>query len=235
MDVLNDNGALRCANQSVNLTSILKYDMVAMGSLITAANLTVYSTACSGYHLTRHHFWPFVRGVSDLRWMISPHKEPVMRKAFPGRDVDMQKDVNFLCITCQTVFYHCTVKTLLPQAAQPMRQWTGSALVQVMAWRHFGIKPLPEAMLTYCQFDPQEQTSVKYQSKFKYFLWRKCVWFSHKMATILSCSAICILRKSNMNYTKVCRRSMLVVDDPVPIWHQCMGNHHDDKGWPVRL
>ena len=29
----------------------------------------------------------------------------------------------------------------------------------------FGIKSLPKPMLTYCQLDPQEQTSVKY----KYF------------------------------------------------------------------
>ena len=34
-----------------------------------------------------------------------------------------------------------------------MRQWTGSALVQIMACRLFETKPLPEPMLTYCQLD----------------------------------------------------------------------------------
>ena len=35
-----------------------------------------------------------------------------------------------------------------------MHHWTGSSLVQVMACRLFGAKPLPEPMLTYCQFVP---------------------------------------------------------------------------------
>ena len=34
-----------------------------------------------------------------------------------------------------------------------MRQWTGSALLQVMACRLFGAKPLPEPILNYCQLD----------------------------------------------------------------------------------
>ena len=32
-----------------------------------------------------------------------------------------------------------------------MRHWTGSALIQVMACRLFGAKPLPEPMQSYCQ------------------------------------------------------------------------------------
>ena len=40
-----------------------------------------------------------------------------------------------------------------PPSAAYMRQWTGSALVQVMACRLFGAKPLPEPMLTYRQLD----------------------------------------------------------------------------------
>ena len=34
-----------------------------------------------------------------------------------------------------------------------MRQWTGSALFQLMACRLFGAKPLPEPMLALCQLD----------------------------------------------------------------------------------
>ena len=39
------------------------------------------------------------------------------------------------------------------------------ALVHVMVCRLFGAKPLHEPMLTYCQLNPKEQTSVELQSK----------------------------------------------------------------------
>ena len=59
-----------------------------------------------------------------------------------------------------------------------MGQWTGYALVQVMACHLFGAKLLPEPILTYCQLDPKEkeQTSVKFKSKYKKFNPRKCIW-----------------------------------------------------------
>ena len=43
-----------------------------------------------------------------------------------------------------------------------MRRWTGVALVQIMACRLFGVKPLSEPVLGNCQLDPKEQTSVKF-------------------------------------------------------------------------
>ena len=43
-----------------------------------------------------------------------------------------------------------------PSAAY-MRQWTGSSLVQVMACRLFGAKPLPEPMASHCQLGSWEQ------------------------------------------------------------------------------
>ena len=39
-----------------------------------------------------------------------------------------------------------------------MRTWIGSALLQIMACRLFGAKPLSEPMLDYHQLDPWEQT-----------------------------------------------------------------------------
>ena len=48
------------------------------------------------------------------------------------------------------------LKNWSPPSAAFMRQWTGSSLVQVMACRLFGAKPLPETMLTYCQLDSRE-------------------------------------------------------------------------------
>ena len=44
-----------------------------------------------------------------------------------------------------------------PPIATYMRQWTGSSLVQVMACRMYGAKPLPEPKLPYCQLDSWKQ------------------------------------------------------------------------------
>ena len=41
-----------------------------------------------------------------------------------------------------------------PRNAAYIRQWIGSALVQIIAFRLFGAKPLPKPMLGYCQLDP---------------------------------------------------------------------------------
>ena len=49
------------------------------------------------------------------------------------------------------------------------RQRSGSTLAQVMAYRLFGAKPLPEPMMTYCLLDSYEQSSVKILLKLKYF------------------------------------------------------------------
>ena len=63
-----------------------------------------------------------------------------------------------------------------PPSAAYMCQWTGSALVQVMACRLFGAKLLPEPKLVYCQLDSREQISVKFESEFYYFHSIKCIW-----------------------------------------------------------
>ena len=62
-----------------------------------------------------------------------------------------------------------------PSAAY-IRWWTVSSLVQIMACRLFGTKPLPEPMLTYCQLDSWEQISVKFESEFCHFHSRKFIW-----------------------------------------------------------
>ena len=54
-----------------------------------------------------------------------------------------------------------------PSCAAYMRQWTGSSLVQIMACRLFGAKPLPQPMLTYYQLDPHWQISKKFESTYK--------------------------------------------------------------------
>ena len=59
-----------------------------------------------------------------------------------------------------------------------MRQWIGSALVQMMACRLFSAKPLSKPMLGFCLLHPQEQSSVKFWSKYKTFHSQKCIWIS---------------------------------------------------------
>ena len=66
-----------------------------------------------------------------------------------------------------------------PHSAANMHQWIGSALVQIMACHLFSAKPLSKPMLSYYQLDPQEQTSVKFQSKYKPFHSQKCIWKYH--------------------------------------------------------
>ena len=67
-----------------------------------------------------------------------------------------------------------------PLSAAYMRQLTRSALDQIMACCLFGTKPSPELMLTYCQSDPYEQTSLKFESKFKFFIHEMCLKISVK-------------------------------------------------------
>ena len=43
-----------------------------------------------------------------------------------------------------------------------MRRQPRISLVQIMACRLFGAKPLSEPMLDYCQLEPWEQTLVKF-------------------------------------------------------------------------
>ena len=63
-----------------------------------------------------------------------------------------------------------------PPSAAYKRQWIGSTLVQKMACHIFGAKPLSKPMLTCCQLDPKEQTSVKFESKYKIFRSPKWIW-----------------------------------------------------------
>ena len=48
---------------------------------------------------------------------------------------------------------HNPFNSSLPSAAY-MRQWIGSALVQILPCRIFGVKPLSKAILVYSQLDP---------------------------------------------------------------------------------
>ena len=68
-----------------------------------------------------------------------------------------------------------------PPSSVYKRQWIESALVQIMACRIFGTKPLSKAMLTYCQLDSNEQTSMKVEARYKPFHSRKCMIWKHRL------------------------------------------------------
>ena len=56
------------------------------------------------------------------------------------------------------------------QSAPYICQWRGLALLQVEACRLFGTKPLPEPMLTYCQWDCRNKLQWNSHLNSKHFL-----------------------------------------------------------------
>ena len=132
------------------------YDDVTMGAKTSQiTNLTVvYSTFYSGADQSKHQssaslafVWGIHRGP-----MNSPHNWPVTRKMLPFDDVIMDVIAvgNLPTATQQMVHFNSSP----PPGAAYTRQWIGSALVQIMACRLFGAKPLSEPMLSYRQLDP---------------------------------------------------------------------------------
>ena len=56
------------------------------------------------------------------------------------------------------------------------RRQPRTSLVQIMACLLFGVKPLSEPMLEYCQSHRLEQTSVNFYWQFRHFHPRTCIW-----------------------------------------------------------
>ena len=81
-----------------------------------------------------------------------------------------------LCRHMHCIIFSSASVNSSPPSATYMRRWIGSALVQVMAWRLFGAKPLPELMLPYCQLDPWEQLQWNSNRNMKKNHSSKCVW-----------------------------------------------------------
>ena len=61
-----------------------------------------------------------------------------------------------------------------PGTAYKLR-WNWSSLVQIMACRLSGARPLSKPMFGYCQLDPSEQSSVKSQAKFEFLHAKKII------------------------------------------------------------
>ena len=101
------------------------------------------------------HYWHIVKGIQ--RWLVdSPYKGSVMRKAVPCHDVitSYGSVTNQWFVWDSRYAWVYIVFNLSPPSGAYMRQWIGSALVQIMTCRLFGAKSLSKPMLCYCQLNP---------------------------------------------------------------------------------
>ena len=56
------------------------------------------------------------------------------------------------------------------------RPWSALVLAMMMMYCLFGMMPLPDQMLTYCQLYPEEHSSIQFYWNLKSFHSRKCIW-----------------------------------------------------------
>ena len=92
--------------------------------------------------------WANNREAGDLRPHSAHYDVTVMRRHRPTLLLE------------RLSWYQCKgvdVDPSYPNAAY-MHAWIGSALVQIMACRLFGAKPLSKPLLGYCQLNPCKQT-----------------------------------------------------------------------------
>ena len=128
--------------------TVFHYDDVRMGAIasqitsLTIVYSTVYSNADQRKHQSSASL-AFVWGIHRDRW-IPRTKGQLRGKCFhlmtSSCDENDRKPDDSL--------------THLPLVPHILRQWTWTALVQVMAWCRTCDKPLPALMLIYCQLDP---------------------------------------------------------------------------------
>ena len=123
----------------------------------------------------KHSFWLFINSTTSSALSSDTSHSSIISESLRkniwshyhwNRNVIFDK----IFITVYTQIRHF-VNSDSPSATY-MRQWTGSALVQIMTCRLVGAKPLPEPMLVYCQLNPQ----VKFKSRYKTFHSWKCIW-----------------------------------------------------------
>ena len=114
--------------------------------------------------------WPFVRGTHG--WLVD-NKAPVMKKRYHamtssilrgGLQFELKVNLGNIKLTHWGPMLHKRVSKLGHQRFRYMRHRTGSSLVQKMACRLFGAKPLALPMLAYCW----QPTWVKYNRNSNY-------------------------------------------------------------------
>ena len=103
-------------------------------------------------------YWPFVRGIHRSP-VNSPHKGQwrgaLMFSLICVWINDWANNREAGDLRRYRAHYYVTVMRLLNHwtlVYMYLRQWTGSSLVQVVAWCRIGTKPLPGTMLSHWQF-----------------------------------------------------------------------------------
>ena len=102
-----------------------------------------------------------------------------------------------------------------------MCQWIGSALVQIMACRLFGAKPLYKPTLGYCQLDPWGQTSVNFNQNIQFSI--------HEIVSEhIACEMAAILSRWRwVNGAFTCFKFNQSMTPEKDIWHQLLNvNKH---------
>ena len=90
-----------------------------------------------------------------------------------------------------------------------------------MVCRLFGAKQLPEPkILNYCQLNPEEQTSVKFESKYKTCHARKCI-------ENIICDRAAILSRGRICNSEVCVRKLLLH------YHYAITSPHEIKSYHI--
>ena len=134
---------------------------------ITSSSIYVYLTnifiANIRENIYRCTIMENVFSILRCRWLqmnISPAKS--ITQCQGAKDGATVRPFKLIDIQIRAAEYEWM--NLSPPSAAYLRQGTGSTLVQEMACRLVGAKPFPEPMLTYCQYDPLEINSVKFES-----------------------------------------------------------------------
>ena len=149
---------------------------------------------------------------------------------YPVRHIELSSwsSYNFWTIFHVTIHDFCNLPVFnsSPPSAVYMRQWTVSTLVQVMACRLFGAKPLSAPMLAFCQLDYWKQISEKFEIGIRSLSLKKMhlKMSSARMGAILS----------RGRWVKVAIVATLVVKCAFPVWTNrvtaiiewCITMHH---------
>ena len=81
----------------------------------------------------------------------------------------------------------------------------------VMAYLQFGVNPLPQSVVIYCQLDPLGQASVKFEPKYKISPWKNAYTYAKVLSEmVLSILFMVCKKKFSIAFERFVLRKMLV-------------------------
>ena len=107
--------------------------------------------------------------ILTLRKMKTDVNKSVYRPVFWGKPYALHTRYRHQIEWMPATYFHCFLHiNSYPPNATYMHQWIGSALVQIMACRLFGAKPLSKSILYYCQADLRETLQWNFNQNTKW-------------------------------------------------------------------